>query len=479
MTRITHGMDVDRVEQMGARLQNECSAQLRDLATEIDQLVESVVGPQWKGRDADRFRNWWPDKKSALHAAAEDLYGFGQSALNNAAEQRQASSPGGGAGDHSSLTKLGGVEAGRPQDFENVTAFSVDRSGGFVLRRGVSDGFEASHGRHGSEVTYSTAQYAALELDDLVQAGEFAATVKGKNLESPVSLGFEARAFEGTQFIWRDDLQGTGDIPVRMTGWRNLVDGYTANEVFADIRDGQLGVPHAIAGYSGVSTAASVDVEAGSSVFGAEGEVSVQHFSELRSDGSQRETVVMSGSSSTSAGLHIDTGINAGVEVKGVSGSETTVELSTVYSPQGEAVQLEYKVIGHAEFGGEVEVGFAGGGAYMSDSNGVLVERTLTYDLTDPVVAEVVQADGSTEGLAWHSDWASEEVRVFSTESQGQGADAIVFKVDTEAESMSLVDSQSRGPNRADRLITGNPELTRQYVTNSDGSRSTVYTDTF
>ena len=480
VARITKGMDVEQIEQMGARLQTDQVERVRLVATDIDQMVANV---QWLGRDAERFRGWWPEKRSALNAIADDLHGFGQSAINNAAEQKAASRV-----TANSQTASNGRSGRHDQgkDFENRTGFSADRSVGFVLRRGVQDGFEASYGRDRTEISYSTARYFSVESDDLVQAAEFVATVKGSELDSPIDLGVEFRGFEGTQFLWRQEtgdnsvsLRGLNELPVRMTeGW-NIVDGYTAEEVMADIQAGELPPPDAVATYSGVSTASSLSIEAGSSVFGADGEVSVQRFLERNRDGSHIGTIAMTGSSSSNAGIHLDAGLNSGVDLKAVSGTESSVELSTVYNPQGEAVALEYKVISHAEVGSEVEVGFAGGGAYESASNGVLVERTLTFDLTDPGVADVVAADSSTNGLAWHSDWASEEIRVFGTESQGQGADAILFKFDSEAESMSLIESQFREPNRSDALIQGNPEVNRQYVTNPDGTRSTIYTDGF
>ena len=85
MARITKGMDVEQIEQMGARLQNDQVERVRAVARDIDQMVANV---QWLGRDAERFRGWWPEKRAQLNAVANDLHGFGQSALNNASEQQ-------------------------------------------------------------------------------------------------------------------------------------------------------------------------------------------------------------------------------------------------------------------------------------------------------------------------------------------------------------------------------------------------------
>lgn len=87
---IDHGMNIEEIEAFGNRLQQHVATRLRDIASE----VESVVGQTstaWVGPDAEKFRGWWPSKRSLLRATAEDIHGFGQSALNNAAEQRRAS----------------------------------------------------------------------------------------------------------------------------------------------------------------------------------------------------------------------------------------------------------------------------------------------------------------------------------------------------------------------------------------------------
>ena len=87
---IDHGMNIDDIEGVGRRLQQHFAVRLEEIANE----VESVVGQTsnaWIGADAERFRGWWPAKRTLIRAAAEDIRGFGQSALNNAAEQRTAS----------------------------------------------------------------------------------------------------------------------------------------------------------------------------------------------------------------------------------------------------------------------------------------------------------------------------------------------------------------------------------------------------
>jgi hypothetical protein len=101
MTRL--GMDVDSVERVGHGLQADADA-LAALTTKVDAAVRRLTGV-WDGRDSTEFvGTWWPQHKSNLQHVQDQIRGLGQSALNNASEQRGASdstsgSPGiGGAG---------------------------------------------------------------------------------------------------------------------------------------------------------------------------------------------------------------------------------------------------------------------------------------------------------------------------------------------------------------------------------------------
>ena len=96
MATSTHGMNVEEVQRLGADLQAKAE-EIRQVVSRINGLVQGVT---WVGPDASRFKDqWWPGHQSRLSAVAGDLHGFGQSALNNASEQLDASggaSTGGG-----------------------------------------------------------------------------------------------------------------------------------------------------------------------------------------------------------------------------------------------------------------------------------------------------------------------------------------------------------------------------------------------
>jgi surface antigen len=88
------GMDTDVVEQSGRQLKSQ-AANIGSLIAQLDKLVNSLPSV-WDGQDAQQFvRNWWPQHKKALAAAQQSVDGLGQSALNNASEQRHVSSTNG------------------------------------------------------------------------------------------------------------------------------------------------------------------------------------------------------------------------------------------------------------------------------------------------------------------------------------------------------------------------------------------------
>jgi uncharacterized protein YukE len=100
---VSHGMDIAEIEAFGNRLQQHFSTQLNSIADELETVV-GQTSSSWVGPDGEKFRSWWPAKRSAIRATADDVHGFGQSALNNASEQRnasgdRASSPGVGTRD--------------------------------------------------------------------------------------------------------------------------------------------------------------------------------------------------------------------------------------------------------------------------------------------------------------------------------------------------------------------------------------------
>lgn len=95
MSNLTHGMNLEEVEELGHALKERAKA-ISATAGQIDRRVHSTT---WAGPDAEKFRgSWWPTHKAKLYATAKELDGLGQSALNNACEQRRVSGESVGSG---------------------------------------------------------------------------------------------------------------------------------------------------------------------------------------------------------------------------------------------------------------------------------------------------------------------------------------------------------------------------------------------
>ncbi len=90
------GMDVEAVESIASGIQGDAE-RLGQLTAGVEALVRRLPG-LWHGNDATRFvEQSWPQHRAALVSVRESVQGLGQSALHNAAEQRQASgAPAGG-----------------------------------------------------------------------------------------------------------------------------------------------------------------------------------------------------------------------------------------------------------------------------------------------------------------------------------------------------------------------------------------------
>ena len=84
------GMDVDAVEGVSKQLKAQ-AVQIGSLIASIDKIVNGLPGV-WEGPDSQAFvTQWWPEHKKQLLAAQTQIDGLGQSAFNNAREQRDVS----------------------------------------------------------------------------------------------------------------------------------------------------------------------------------------------------------------------------------------------------------------------------------------------------------------------------------------------------------------------------------------------------
>lgn len=85
------GMDPDEVERIGRDLQNQANA-LQNVVTAVEKAINEAQNA-WKGSDAEKFRDTWVSQyKSPISNAVQAIDGLGQTAIQNAADQRQVSS---------------------------------------------------------------------------------------------------------------------------------------------------------------------------------------------------------------------------------------------------------------------------------------------------------------------------------------------------------------------------------------------------
>ena len=84
------GMDADVVEGLGHQLKQQAQ-EIGNVINQINHIVGQLES-NWWGPDAQTFANdWWPQHRTELNNALNNIDGLGQSALNNATEQRNVS----------------------------------------------------------------------------------------------------------------------------------------------------------------------------------------------------------------------------------------------------------------------------------------------------------------------------------------------------------------------------------------------------
>ena len=83
------GADVAQLKTLGTKLQ----AGSQEIANQKSLLTKVLAGTDWKGPDAEKFRNEWNGEHvAALTRVSQALQQAGQQATRNAADQESASS---------------------------------------------------------------------------------------------------------------------------------------------------------------------------------------------------------------------------------------------------------------------------------------------------------------------------------------------------------------------------------------------------
>ena len=150
------GMDVEQVEAAGRALKTQASA-LEGTLKSLDSLVRTLPGV-WEGQDAQMFvHQWWPEHRAKLVAAISSVDGLGQSALNNASEQRQASggarrSSGAGTAAVAAVVAGGGAAATTPAPQPASSATPIVGKGvNEAASHTYQEWLASHHGRNGHD----------------------------------------------------------------------------------------------------------------------------------------------------------------------------------------------------------------------------------------------------------------------------------------------------------------------------------------
>lgn len=231
MAAISHGMDIAQIEALGNKLQSDFSQRIAAIANDLERLVGDTSAA-WLGSDGDAFRSWWPTKRSRLAAIAEDLHGFGQSALNNVSEQRQASGVAGSTGQTPTAPGVTGP-APRPVGFgEDEAALRARFNAEWRPVWKGEDGTWYDQYGMAYDSDGNCTSYAMWRLNDLAKQNGLDWSISNSSLDGTTPDGGKF----GNAAEWNDHLVGLGITPDN-----NATAGAVA---FWDVGDGKGSFGH-------------------------------------------------------------------------------------------------------------------------------------------------------------------------------------------------------------------------------------------
>ncbi|MCP4380550.1 MAG: hypothetical protein GY798_03870 [Hyphomicrobiales bacterium] len=378
----THGMNPDEVEALGRELRG-IGGVIDGLGRAVDESVRSTM---WEGPDAHRFKQeWWPDHLARLRSVASDLEGFGQSALNNATEQREASGVGGVGGGSSAAS--GRQDGSGPVHAVSTRSYSVTTDLGYWLGSSGTESVvtvtEMSDGTYRVSISSEVEVGAGITIGRIVGVDAIKVLADGGvdiNSAAGFSLEF-AVADESSLTDLEAALQG------RASSFTNRVPG-------AAVGLGELGFVDHMSGvelssytirHSGVSVATPAEVGAGS--LGIDAELS--RWNETTYDvanGLITDRTVVQGQGGGTGWNQDSVRQTLTVEITrdAATGQAQTVTISDTLTSsadvRGGGEKLRDGVMGLAGFGGNSEFTIS------------QTETVQSYDLTQGDVAGVSEA---------------------------------------------------------------------------------------
>jgi hypothetical protein len=181
----THGMDLAAVEELGRFLQLK-AGEIRTLSGDVESTLNRTA---WIGDDGGVFRQTlWPAHRTRLASIADDIHGFGQSALNNASEQREASQ----VRDSQGRAIGGAGGSGKAPYVEHRETYAITSEGTFAVLTASSESSVTLERM--SDGTYRVIFDGTTDGDLGVSAQKLLKTL---GIQAPGELGIEAGAGGG------------------------------------------------------------------------------------------------------------------------------------------------------------------------------------------------------------------------------------------------------------------------------------------
>lgn len=395
------GLDPEAVDQLGDQIQS-ASQTLEGIRAGVTALINHA-STFWHGPDLDAFSSYWfHQNQPATQRAIDALSGLGQSAKNNATEQRTAS--GQGTGTRNSVQA--GADHRGYQDPSVVTStigFGVVTAGGWILNASAGGSTTTSYNSDGTvEVEATSKTSGDFNVTQLVKTAEFLAAPEAAiadTLSDQAKLEAHFGGDVGTAKIVTvryDDVGSTTRVQNTFVqgqaGWSKLVTGYDEPDLKADID--KVGRP-----WSSITTTSAeghgtvtvgLDVNPGVGPRGGEDlslSASASAYQTVYSDHSIGSGFNYQGSADVSG--HVDLGpFTPGADAGGTLLGGGSAEI--IRDPFGHVLQVVVSQHGSASATTGVHSPF--GFSSESQTNSYEWSKTTTYSMDDPAVVMLLGA---------------------------------------------------------------------------------------
>ena len=396
MTELT-GLDPEAVDQLGDQL-HSASQTLDGIKKTVAALISQAT-TIWHGPDLDAFSGYWFQQlQPATLQAIEALSGLGQSAKNNATDQRNAS--GQGAGNNS---QMGADHRGYqdPSVATSTIGFGVVTAGGWILNSSTAGSTTVEYQSDGSvEVDATSTSSNDLNITQLVKTVTFLADPEAAIADTLSDQAKLEATFGGdvgsakTVTVRYDNVGTTTHVQDTFidgqAGWSKLVTGYNGHDLQSDMdKAGQPWSSITTTSHEGHGTlTVGFDANSGAGTRGSADvslSVAASTYQTVYGDHTIGSGFTYEGSADASG--HVDLGPftpggDAGATLLGGGSAEI------IRDPSGHVLQVVVNQHGSASMsaGAHSPLGLAS----ESHTNTFEWSKTTTYSIEDPAVVKVL-----------------------------------------------------------------------------------------